>query len=51
MAPLTESAKVEGYRRAGVDQVVLFEFVEDITQLEPVIGRLARDVVEPGRSI
>ena len=44
-------AKVEGYRKAGVDQVVLFEFVEDIEQLEPVIERLARDVVQPGRGV
>jgi hypothetical protein len=44
-------AKVEAYREAGVDQVVLFEFIEDIAQLEPVIERLAREVVRPGRDI
>lgn len=44
-------AKVEAYRKAGVDQVVLFEFVEDIVDLESVIERLARTVVEPGRSV
>lgn len=44
-------AKVEGYRRAGVDQVVLFRFVEHIDDLEPVIETFARAVVEPGRHI
>jgi alkanesulfonate monooxygenase SsuD/methylene tetrahydromethanopterin reductase-like flavin-dependent oxidoreductase (luciferase family) len=44
-------AKAKAYREAGVDQVVLFEFIEDIAQLEPVIERLAREVVRPGRDI
>lgn len=44
-------AKVEAYRKAGVDQVVLFEFVEDIESLEPVIERLAREVLIPGRDV
>jgi probable F420-dependent oxidoreductase len=44
-------AKVEAYRRAGVDQVVLFQFVEDIAELEPVIEGFARNIVRPGRAI
>lgn len=44
-------AKVEGYRRAGVDQVVLFQFVEDIAELEPVIAGFAKNIVRPGRAI
>ncbi len=44
-------AKVEAYRRAGVDQVVLFQFVENIDELEPVIAGFAKNVVEPGRAL
>jgi len=44
-------AKVEAYRQAGVDQVVLFRFVEDIDGLEPVIEEFTRNVVEPGRHV
>lgn len=44
-------AKVEGYRRAGVDQVVLFQFVEDMDELESVVGAMTRDIVVPGRHI
>ena len=43
--------KVESYRDAGVDQVVLFQFVECIDELEPVIEAFARQIVEPGRAI
>jgi alkanesulfonate monooxygenase SsuD/methylene tetrahydromethanopterin reductase-like flavin-dependent oxidoreductase (luciferase family) len=52
--PYTEPcdvAKVERYRDAGVDQVVLFGFVERIEDLEPVIAGFAETVAVPGRRI
>lgn len=43
--------KVEQYRAAGVDQVVLFRFVEDVRELEGIVSQFARTLVEPGRAI
>lgn len=52
--PYTEPCdvdKVKRYREAGVDQVVLFEFVERIEDLERVIATFAESIVVPGRRI
>jgi probable F420-dependent oxidoreductase len=43
--------KVKRYRDAGADRVVIMEFVHALDQLEPVIDRLAEQIVEPARGL
>jgi probable F420-dependent oxidoreductase len=43
--------KVKRYRDAGVDRVVIMEFVRKLQEVEPTIERVARDLVEPARGI
>ncbi|MFT6288120.1 MAG: putative F420-dependent oxidoreductase [Alcanivorax sp.] len=42
---------VKQYRDAGADQVVLFQFLEDIDELDGAIDAFAQTIVEPARSL
>lgn len=43
--------KIKRYRDAGVDRIVIMEFVDALEQLEPILEKAAEQVVIPARRI
>ena len=46
-----DQAKLEGYARAGADQVIVTAFAGDPGQLRALLGRLAEEILAPARSL
>jgi alkanesulfonate monooxygenase SsuD/methylene tetrahydromethanopterin reductase-like flavin-dependent oxidoreductase (luciferase family) len=44
-------AKLEAYRRAGADQVILLALARDVAQMKPALERIANDYLDTARRL
>jgi hypothetical protein len=44
-------AKLEAYRRAGADQVILLALARDVAQMKPALERIANDYLASARRL